>query len=76
MASVFWDAGGVIYVEFMLHGITINAKIYRATRYDDCVRLFAKRDRTFVARFSFSTAVYPHTAASDARVVAFFHWEL
>jgi hypothetical protein len=35
MASVFWNSKGVIHVDFLPHGVTINAQYYSNLLHND-----------------------------------------
>jgi hypothetical protein len=41
-ASVFWDSKGVIHVDFLPHGVTINAQHYRNLLHSDVHKMIWK----------------------------------
>jgi hypothetical protein len=47
MASVFWDSGGVIHVDFLPHGVTINAQYYINLLHNDVQQAILKKKKTW-----------------------------
>jgi hypothetical protein len=43
MASVFWDSEGVIHVDFLPHGVTVNAQYYTNLLCSDVHQVIWKR---------------------------------
>ena len=49
MASVFWDAEGILFIDYLEKGKTITGEYYSnlLTRLDEKIRFFIVRPRTF-----------------------------
>jgi histone-lysine N-methyltransferase SETMAR len=43
MAGVFWDSEGVIYVDFLPHGVTFNAQYYSKLLHNDVHQTIQKK---------------------------------
>jgi hypothetical protein len=50
MASMFWDSEEVIHVDFLLHGVTINAQYYNNLLCNDVHQVIWKKGHGKLSR--------------------------
>ncbi len=75
MATVFWDAEGVLFIEYYSKGRNVNQQTYQATlkklRAAICqLHLGLRDDQIFLIHAN----ARPHTAASVRELLRTFHW--
>jgi hypothetical protein len=66
MASVFWDSEGVIHIDFLLHGVIINAQYYsNVLRNDAHPHMAGNTDSTRLRNHGHHPPYSPDLAPSD-----------
>jgi hypothetical protein len=74
MCTVFWDRKGVLLVEFLPHGSTINAGVYCNTLKTSAIQ---NKRHGMLSRGTvmLHDNVRPHTVAATRDLIATFCWE-
>jgi histone-lysine N-methyltransferase SETMAR len=78
MATVFWDRKGVLMVEFMQQGTTVNSEVYCETLNNCIVSAIQNKRREMLTSgvVLLHDNVRPHTAARTRVLLEHFNWEL
>ncbi len=76
MATVFWDAKGILLIEYMPKGKTINAEAYQKTLINLRKAIWNKRRLLAPKVLLFHDNARPHTARSTLELLKKFNWEL
>ena len=76
MASVFWDKRGIIHVDFLPRGATINSEYYCHVLSDVHKRLWEKQLGLITKGFLFLQDNAPHTAHYTTCTLQQLCWEV
>jgi len=77
MATIFWDRKGILLIDFLERGLTINADAYCET-VRKLRRAFENKRRGMLSSeiVLLHDNVRPHTAARTAQLLQQFRWEV
>jgi histone-lysine N-methyltransferase SETMAR len=77
MASVFWDLEGVIHIEFLLHGVTINEHHYSNLLCNDVHQvIWEKRPGKLSKIILLHDSTHPHTENLTKVTLVTMGWEI
>ena len=76
MATVFWDAKGILLIEYMPKGTSINAEAYQKTLINLRKAICNKRRLLASKVLLFHDNARPHTARATVELLKKFKWEL